>query len=57
MARIEIGFKGAKLVGVEVDADSVQVAADADNGVEAGDLQAAIEALAARIQTLEDAAE
>lgn len=55
MARTEVGFKGAKLVGVEVDASTVQVAADATNGVAAGDLQAAIEELAARVQALEDA--
>ena len=56
MARLEVGFKGAKLVGVEVDSASVQVEADNTNGVEAGDLQATIEALAARVKALEDAA-
>ncbi|WP_160329000.1 MULTISPECIES: hypothetical protein [Rhodococcus] len=56
MARLEVGFKGAKLVGVEVDSASVQVEADSTNGVEAGTLQETIEALAARVQALEDAA-
>ncbi|WP_156666214.1 hypothetical protein [Rhodococcus sp. HS-D2] len=56
MARLEVGFKGAKLVAVEIDSASVQVEADSTNGVAAGTLQEAIEALAARVQALEDAA-
>lgn len=56
MARIERGFEGAKLAGVIVDADGVQVAADTDTGVVAGDLQATIVALAARIEALENPA-
>jgi hypothetical protein len=40
----------------EVDAADVTVAADAENGLSAGTLQAALESLAARVQALEDAA-
>jgi len=56
MARREAGFRGAKLVGVELDATSVQVAADAPSEVEAGTLQEVIADLAARVKALEDAA-
>lgn len=53
-----------KLTGIETGADktpgsfdatTINVAADATNGVSAGDLQATISALAARIQALEGA--
>lgn len=55
MTRAEAGFRGAKLVGVELDATSVQIAADPTTEVAAADLQAVIEALAARIKALEGA--
>lgn len=55
MTRAEAGFRGAKLVGVELDATSVQVVANPATEVAADDLQAVIEALAARIKVLEDA--
>lgn len=41
--------------GGTVDATNVTVSADATNGVSAGNLQATISALAARIKALEDA--
>lgn len=59
MSRTERGFQGAKLVGVELDTTSVQTVempADAENGVDAGTLQEQLTALAARVQALEDAA-
>ncbi|WP_100504090.1 hypothetical protein [Mycobacteroides abscessus] len=63
MARHEIGFKGAKLVGAEVEITSAQVLggvvvpADEINEVDEGTLQETITALAQRIKALEDAAE
>ena len=58
MARSEVGFKGAKLVGATVEDATVlgvTVPADATNGVDEGTLQETITALAARIKVLEDA--
>jgi hypothetical protein len=43
------------VAGVDSGAEEIQVAADTDNGLAAGSLQAALESLAARIQALEDA--
>lgn len=57
MARHEIGFKGAKLVGVTIDSSAIEVTEDDTNGVDAGNLQEVVEALAARVKALEDAAE
>lgn len=57
MARREVGFKGTKLVGVELDAEAVQVAGnDSGYGLEAGDLQEVLLELARRIKELEEAA-
>lgn len=56
MARNEVGFRGTKLVGVKVDAEAIEIEADAATGVAAGDLQDTIVALAARVKALEDAA-
>lgn len=38
-------------------ASAVSVAADAENGIDAGDLQTVLSALAARVKALEDAAQ
>ena len=59
MARTEAGFRGAKLVGVQVEDSTVlgvTVPADAASEVAEGTLQETISALAARIKALEDAA-
>lgn len=51
---------GGRLLDLEAKAEAlpatnVTIAADTDNGVAAADLQTAFEALAARVQALEDA--
>lgn len=73
MARNEVGFKGAKLVGAVIDTEAnpdlgggqaaevaaadVTVAAHAASGIATGDVQATLQALATRITELETATE
>lgn len=59
MSRTERGFQGAKLVGVELEDNTVlgvTIPADPENEVDEGTLLETITALAERVKALEDAA-
>jgi hypothetical protein len=51
--KVQQALDGESGAPTEIDAADVTVAADETNGVEAGDLQTVISALAARIKALE----